>query len=83
MQAASLGEAAHQEERGVDDAPRGVAAERGDQQLARGGAVALQLDPRPERERQHHDQTEEQLAESLAGIEVLHEAAIPAAGSRG
>ncbi len=69
---ASLEELAQHVKHSVDQAPGQVATEDGDQHFARAGA-ALLLDhqARAERERQRHDQAEQDLAHPRSRIEVF------------
>ena len=55
---------------GVDDPPGDVASDGRDQELAGGVGVLTHEDPRPQRERERHDEAEEDLGQAIAWIEV-------------
>src|SRR6185436_18222125 len=71
LQPAAIEQLADEIQRGIDDAPRDVAADHGDEQLARAGA-ALVFDDQAgaECERQRHDQAEQDLGERRGRVQV-------------
>ena len=70
-QAASIEQLVDEIQRSIDDAPRDVAAEHRDEQLARPFAtLVLDDDSGAERERQSHDEAEQYLAQARGGIEI-------------
>src|SRR5262245_49239227 len=70
-EATSIEHNTEQIQRGVDDAPRDVASERRDQEIAARAFAFAEQHAGTERERERHDQPEQELAESLTRREIF------------
>ena len=70
MRLAPNGHAIHDVHDGVNNAPGDITADRGMEELPRARFARVRSQPGGKRDRQHHDQAEEDFAQPAGGIEV-------------